>query len=157
MVKEIKGDLLKQEKGFLCHQTNYEGVMGGGIAYAIWNKLLTDQDRKSYEFYCRECGKDALGYVQFLFLKNDLIVANCFSQNGFDEPDAAGNITNYKAMRECFVKVRDLALKRKLPLVFIPYGMGCGIAGGKWDKVRGIIEDVFGASEVTATIVRLEG
>ena len=131
--------------------------MGGGIAYAIWNKLLTTKNRKSYEDFCRKYGKKALGYVQFLLLKDDLIVANCFSQNGFDEPDVTGNITNYEAMRKCFVQVRDLALQQNLTLVFIPYGMGCGIAGGKWDKVRGIIEDVFGASEVTATIVRLEG
>ena len=156
MVKEIKGNLLEQNKGILCHQTNYEGVMGGGIALAIWNKLLTDQNRKNYTDFCRKHGKTALGYAQFLFLKEDLIVANCYSQNGFDESDADGNITNYGAMRKCFVNVLDFALEHKLPLIFIPYGMGCGIAGGNWDKVRSIIEDVFSESDVTATIVQLE-
>lgn len=157
MIKEVKGDLLAQERGILCHQTNYKGVMGGGIAAAIWDKLLNDQSRKNYVDFCRTCGRDALGYAQFLYVKEDLIVANCFSQNGFDEPDSTGNITNYDAMRECFVKVRDLALQEDLPLVYIPYGMGCGIAGGKWNRVRSIIEDVFGGSDVTAIIVRLEG
>lgn len=157
MVREIKGDLLEQEKGILCHQTNYEGVMGGGIALTIWNTLLTEQTRKNYVEFCEDSGKDALGFVQFLFVKEDLIVANCFSQNGFSEPDAYGSITNYDAMRNCFVKVRDFAIQTNLPFVYIPYGMGCGIAGGKWDTVQGIIEDVFGASDVTAMIVRLEG
>lgn len=156
MVKEIKGDLLEQKRGILCHQTNYEGIMGGGIARAIWDRLLTDRNRIAYTGFCRKYGKNLLGYTQFLFLEKELIVANCYSQNGFDEPDADGNITNYDAMRECFVKVLDFALEQKLPIVFIPYGMGCGIAGGNWDKVRSIIEDVFGESDVTATIVQLE-
>lgn len=156
MLREIKGDMLEQKKGILCHQTNYDGVMGGGIAYAIWDKLLTYQHKKNYVNFCRDNGKDSLGYVQFLFLKTDLIIANCFSQNGFNEPDASGSITNYEAMRGCFIKVRDFSLQKKLPLVFIPYGMGCGIAGGDWGRVRRIIEDVFGESDVMATIIRLE-
>lgn len=157
MVKEIKGNLLEQEKGILCHQTNYEGVMGGGIALAIWNTLLTEQTRKKYVQFCEKSGRDALGNVQFLFVKDDLVVANCYSQNGFNEPDAYGSITNYDAMRDCFVKVRDFSLQQNLPLVFVPYGMGCGIAGGDWRMVRGIIADVFGMSDVTAAIVKLEG
>lgn len=156
MIKEIKGDLLVQERGILCHQTNYMGVMGGGIAAAIWDKLLDDQCRYNYVNFCRKCGETALGYAQFLYVKEDLIVANCYSQNGFSEMDADGSITNYEAMRECFIKVRDFALQQDLPFVYIPYGMGCGIAGGKWDRVRSIIEDVFSVSDVTATIVRLE-
>lgn len=155
MVKEIKGNLLEQKKGILCHQTNYEGIMGGGIAYAIWEKLLPDSCKREYVNFCRKFGRDALGYTQFLFMTPARIVANCFSQNGFNEVDADGSITNYGAMKECFEKVREFAVQQNLRLVFIPYGMGCGIAGGRWETVRGIIEDVFGASEVTATIVRL--
>ena len=156
MVRSIKGDMLEQKYGILCHQTNYEGVMGGGIAAVIWDKLLSDQHRKNYTDFCRKSGKTALGYAQFLFIRETLIIANCFSQNGFNEPDADGSITNYAAMRECFEKVRDFAKQMGLP-VFIPYGMGCGVAGGKWDKVVAIINDIFGKSDVVVTIVRLEG
>ena len=55
MIKEIKADLLVQERGILCHQTNYMGVMGGGIAAAIWDKLLDDPCRYNYVNFCRKC------------------------------------------------------------------------------------------------------
>lgn len=155
MINTILGDILEQTHGILCHQTNYDGVMGGGIAASIWNRLLTDQLKNNYVDFCRKNGKGTLGFAQFLFVRNDLIIANCFSQNGFDEPDADGSITNYEEMRECFETVYDFAKQRKLP-VFIPHGMGCGIAGGDWTKVLGIIDDVFNKPDVSTTIVKLD-
>ena len=35
MIQEIEGDLLCFPANILCHQTNYYGVMDGGIAAAI--------------------------------------------------------------------------------------------------------------------------
>lgn len=40
MVKYIKGDVLNCEATLVAHQVNAFGVMGGGIAAAIW-PLLT--------------------------------------------------------------------------------------------------------------------
>lgn len=155
MVNEIKGNMLEQENGILCHQTNYQGVMGGGIAAAIREKLLTEQHYKNYQDFCRKCGANALGYVQWLYLTETRILANCFCQNAFESPDADGTITNYAAMKECFEKVREFSEKYNLP-VFIPGGMGCGIAGGNWIKVRSIIGAVFDDSKIPITIVWLE-
>jgi len=39
-VKIIKGDLLNCGADIICHQTNFFGMMGGGVAAAIWNQLL---------------------------------------------------------------------------------------------------------------------
>lgn len=43
MIQEIEGDLLCFPTNILCHQTNYYGVMDGGIAAAIRKKILTDR------------------------------------------------------------------------------------------------------------------
>ena len=37
MVKYIKGDVLNCKATLVAHQVNAFGVMGGGIAAAIWN------------------------------------------------------------------------------------------------------------------------
>ena len=51
--------------------------------------------------------------------------------------------------------IRVYALRFKLP-VYIPGYIGCGIAGGDWNRVKGIIDDVFKGSLVEATIVYWE-
>lgn len=69
MVREIKGDLLKCDANVLCHQTNYYGVMGGGIALSIKNKVLTPMQYSAYQNYCYMRGEAALGTVQYLCIE----------------------------------------------------------------------------------------
>lgn len=54
-VKIIKGDLLNCGADIICHQTNFFGMMGGGVAASIWNKLLDQQDRKECTtvYFCK--------------------------------------------------------------------------------------------------------
>ena len=47
MVKYIKGDVLNCEATLVAHQVNAFGVMGGGIAAAIW-PLLTPESQSAY-------------------------------------------------------------------------------------------------------------
>lgn len=152
MVKEITGDLLRDGKGILCHQVNFHGVMGGGIAYSI-SKILPPKEYDKYHRYCMIHGVGAMGKVQWLHLPaTGRVVANMFSQRDWG---AAEGLTDYAAMRRCFTRVRTYAKRYKLP-VYIPGYIGCGIAGGDWNTVKGIIMDVFYGYPVEATIVYWE-
>ena len=42
------------KKGIICHQVNYQGVMGGGIAYSIAEKLLSAEQYREYQRLCAE-------------------------------------------------------------------------------------------------------
>ena len=97
MIEEIKGDLLTSGTDILCHQTNYVGVMGAGIAYAIKTKLLTPEQYVEYQRYCQLYGAVALGSVQFIHLSNGQYVANVFSQDDFYSK-RKDTITDYSAM-----------------------------------------------------------
>ena len=156
MIHEINGDLLDATSGIICHQTNYHGVMGAGVARAIADKILTTEQYNAYVNYCWQAGRMALGNVQFLGNAPGLVVANIFSQ---DEAKARINgkydITDYNAMFMALQRVRDLAEAHNMT-VRIPYKMGCGIAGGDWDRVRQIIYSIFGASTVDVFIVKKE-
>ena len=79
-VKIIKGDLLNCGADIICHQTNFFGMMGGGVAASIWNQLLDQQDRKEYCSLCRDMRGSLLGSVQMLTHHGKPYVANLFSQ-----------------------------------------------------------------------------
>ena len=156
MLKEITGDLLTVKKGVICHQVNYHGVMGGGIAAAIAENILTEEQYAEYADYCRRLGRAALGTVQFLGLDTDLIVANMFCQDDARVAMGEANITDYDTMRRCFIRVRSIAQvygKR----IYIPRNIGCGIAGGSWDVVREIIKDTLAMWPLEAYIVGRKG
>lgn len=156
MVYEITGDALAFKDGVICHQTNYHGVMGAGIAAAIRQKLLTGKQYAAYCRLCRTTGRMLLGRVQYFDCPNGAVVANCFCQDEYLAQTADQTITHYGEMRRCLINVRDTA-ETYGKKVYIPYKIGCGIAGGDWKIVRFIIDDVFKESTVEAYIVRRPG
>lgn len=152
MVRKTRGDLLKFDAGILCHQVNYFGVMGGGIAASIYDKALSNDSRRLYKQFCYYCGVDALGKVQFLpHVDGKRWICNLFCQDDYT-PQSDGGITSYDHMLECLFKVETCARKNNLS-VAVPGYMGCGIAGGDWDRVEAIIHKVFDKSSVLCTIV----
>ena len=152
MVRKTRGDLLKFDAGILCHQVNYFGVMGGGIAASIYDKALSNDSRRLYKQFCYYCGVDALGKVQFLpHVDGKRWICNLFCQDDYT-PQSDGGITSYDHMLECLFKVEMCARKNNLS-VAVPGYMGCGIAVGDWDRVEAIIHKVFDKSPVLCTIV----
>lgn len=149
MLKTISGDLLDFTDGIICHQVNYLGVMGGGVAAAIREKILTEDQYNSYVSYCRKYGRTAIGTVQFI--GGGLIVANMFCQEDFTV--AGISHTDYTALRRCLIRVRSLA-QIQGKRVYLPYHIGCGIANGDWTIVESIIQDVFDSYPVEAYIVK---
>lgn len=154
MVNEIYGDLLTCGADILCHQVNYSGVMGAGVAWAIREKLLNDEQYQQYVDYCTVLSESALGSVQYIRLSRvkPCILANCFSQRGWA---ISSSLTDYRAFRLCMESVEQTARKRGFS-VALPGYMGCGIAGGDWTKVHAIIVEAFGRSTVPLTIVYKE-
>ena len=129
MTEYIKGDLLETDAPIICHQVNLQGVMGGGLAYAIATKYPEiDEMYRKYPY-------KQLGRVCFAGT-NNLWVANCFSQEeNFD--------TNYQALKGCLNRVKEFMDTIKVDTVAIPYKYGCGIANGDWNKVLSIFEEIF--------------
>lgn len=151
MIEEKYGDLLTCGADMICHQVNTYGVMGAGVAWSIRDKLLTDVQYQQYVRYCDNVGDKALGVVQFIRLNGEKpsVLANCFSQRGWA---VSNSLTDYDAFRKCMEAVERKALMEELT-VALPGYMGCGIAGGDWTEVHGIIAEVFGRSKVPLTVV----
>lgn len=154
MVKVYVGDVFNSGADIICHQVNCLGIMGGGIALEI-RKRYPDV-YNVYHKYCmdHENAKDLLGKVLFCeaFSSNGKMfeIANMFSQLDI----GGGCKTRYDELEKALKTVRDVAIRHNRS-VAIPYGIGCGLAGGNWDIVYATILNVFNDTDVDVTIYKL--
>ena len=145
-IKNISGDILTFDKGYLVHQVNHAGSMGAGLSLAVverYPKIL-----KPYREFCKKYSWDlikCLGLVHF-WQANDspLFIANVFGQEKYGTHSRQ---TDYVALFHGLYTVKAWAMYHKdvLPIA-IPHGLGCGLGGGNWDHVHtNIIFELFGA------------
>ena len=144
MINFANGDIFDyvQKDDVVLHQVNCKGVMGGGIAYQIKN--MFPDVYQTYSDYCKKHDYNCLS--DFLPVKTKLdsisfIIGNCFGQNGFGK----GLQTNYDALKNCFEQTKLLFPHNR---ILIPHSIGCGLAGGDWNIVFKMIENVFADCEV---------
>jgi len=125
--------IFDKTKGIICHQVNCQGVMGKGLALQIRNKYPNVYT--AYKDYCASYADDKdhlLGQVQLIGVgpSDDLFVCNVFGQLGYGRDK---RYTDYGAVTRAFRALAGiLARLEERPKVYIPYLMGCGLAGGDW-------------------------
>ena len=143
-MRYIKGNILDVDYGIIGHQVNCQLIMGAGLAKSIRTKYpqVFDQYRtmKVVEKEKR------LGKCQMVEITPArLYIANIFAQldivpRGVLHTDytALGiSLRNLNKWRETFVKKPE-----DFP-IFLPNGIGCGLGGGDWKIVEGIIHDAI--------------
>ena len=131
-ILEVTGDFV------ICHQVNCKGVMGGGLALQIRNKwphvydtYLAKTDWRLHDCQIVEITGWSPGDID-----NSQYVANLAGQH---DHDSSVPQTDTIALEDALRVARDFADANGLTL-YIPYMMGCGLAGGDWEKVSTIIE-----------------
>lgn len=125
----------------LAHQTNTQGIAGAGLAKQIRNKwpawFLHYWERAPYTL-------GTITGVRIAFHPTVFIV-NLHAQATIGH---SGVHTNYTALAQCLAELH----KRHGPYpIYLPYGLGCGLAGGEWN----IVFELICKYCPTATIVRL--
>lgn len=136
MVTVVTKDLLTVTNGIIAHQVNCKGVMGGGIALQIRKKYPL-----VYETYMRQhaMGGISLGLFQPVEIKaGSLYVVNMAGQDTYGR---TGIHTNYEALSKCLEELYTFGQEKSLP-IYLPMFIGCGLGGGDWGRVSGIIEEV---------------
>lgn len=134
----VDGDLLDVTDGLIAHQVNCKGVMGAGVAAQIARRYPAV--KAEYVMYCDGAlPVELLGQVLVVRATPSLLVANVFGQ----ESPGRGLRTDYHAVA---VAVRRLVAfgERHAPgELHVPYGMGCGLAGGDWETYSAVLEDAW--------------
>ncbi len=155
MTIEFKtGNILDAEETLICQQVNYQKVMGGGLAKQIKNKWP-----EIYKEYC-ECIDEyswelmkEIGLYQMILTSDDHLIGNIFGQKFYGNN---GVYTDYIALKNSLDHIKRDAESLKFSIA-LPYKIGCGLAGGDWNIVYKIIQDIFENSEIKVVIYKLEG
>lgn len=136
----------------ICQQVNCKGVMGAGLAMQIRSQWPVVYQR--YLEFCYGNDGNKLGTYQEVLVEPKLYIVNLFGQNGYGRGERQ---TNYAALATAlFSFFRDCAQKNQSAIVRLPYGLGCGLAGGDWDTVLDIISDAAKAWNLNVEIWELQ-
>lgn len=126
--------------------------MGAGLAMQIciqWPVVY-----RCYLEFCHGNDGNKLGTYQEVLVEPKLYVVNLFGQNGYSRGERQ---TNYAALAAAlFSFFRDCAQKYQDVTIRLPYGLGCGLAGGDWDTVLDIISDAAKAWNLNVEIWELQ-
>ncbi|MEU0544704.1 macro domain-containing protein [Nocardia sp. NPDC005978] len=137
----------------IAHICNDAGRWGKGFVVAVsarWGQpehAFRDWHRQ------RHANDFGLGAVQFVSVAPDLHVANMIGQHGIRT--SAGNPPiRYDAIDRCLSRVADFAAPSNAS-VHMPR-IGCGLAGGTWDRIEPLISDRLSSRGITAVVYDLE-
>lgn len=130
-MKIVNKDILLASEDIICHQVNELSVMGAGLALQIKNKYP-----RVFEAYIKHCNEQCLGKIQLVGINPEQAICNMFSQRGISR---SCRTTDYDLFEQCISKLAKYA-KENNKTVAIPYGIGCGLAGGDWKVVSKLIE-----------------
>jgi O-acetyl-ADP-ribose deacetylase (regulator of RNase III) len=133
----------------IAHICNDLGGWGKGFVMAI-SKRWPDPEI-AYRAWHRNRAKNnfGLGEVQFVEVKPDIWVANMIGQRGM-KTGSNGPPIRYEAIEKCL----DLVARKADELnasVHMPR-IGCGLAGGRWDRVEPLILKELSAKSVVVYI-----
>ncbi len=137
-LKYVNGDVcnpLGEDSKLIIHVVNDMGAMGAGVAKALFSKWY--DVRKRYLEWYEKNNQLNLGTIQAIKVEKNIVVINMVAQHKIGYENNLPPI-RYDALTQCIIKVQNLA-KKYTASVHIPYNMGCGLAGGKWDVVEDII------------------
>lgn len=140
-MQERTGNILDISYGIIGHQVNCQMVMGAGLAKQIRAKYPW-----VYSEYMNVMGKatisNRLGKCQMVEIQRaKLYVANLFGQ--YDYRPSNVRHTDYAALGMALRNLKrwkDTFLPFDFP-IYLPAGLGCGLAKGDWTIVSGIIRD----------------
>lgn len=147
--KEVDGDLVKLaldgEFDVIAHGCNCFCTMGAGIA-PLFAKYF-NADRFSWEHPTQRGNYNKMGCIdsaEETRYKRPFIVVNAYTQ--YSTNASYGHIPlDYDALIMCLKKINKSYAGKSIGLPKI----GCGLAGGNWEIVKGLIKKELKSMDVT--------
>lgn len=147
----LKGDATApQEMGnkIIVHVCNDMGGWGKGFVVAISKRW--QEPEKQYREWFKSQDNFELGEVQFVQVESDLWVANIIGQRKINKDENGNPPIRYEAIEQGLQKVSNFANEIKAS-VHMPR-IGCGLAGGTWDRIEPLIELSLLSKQINTTV-----
>ena len=136
----LKGDATSpQAKGakIIAHICNDLGGWGKGFVVAI-SKRWPEAENDYRDWHRNRSSNDfGLGATRFVHVEDYIWIANMVGQRGM-KIGSNGPPIRYDAVEACLDAVANKALEIEAS-VHMPR-IGCGLAGGKWDRIEPVVE-----------------
>ena len=167
---EIHGDLIQLAKqgkfDVITHGCNCLSTMGAGIAAQMakvfkcdrfemetWGATIEKLGNIDYQTFV--LGEKAIwSLVDARNNRNEpeLTVVNSYTQYsyGLNHSDGAANPLDYEALSLCMRKINKIFKGKRIGLPKI----GAGLAGGDWERIKGIIKTELKDCDVTVVIYK---
>ena len=166
MINYLQGDATKPitPNALICHVVNSNGGWGAGFVLALSARWYAPERAYRNWFNGRfnapqviEDKRFVLGNVQFVpIISEDFWVANMMAQNNVRKKnDPIDKVfLDYDALKLTLNKSFKFARERQLS-VHMPR-IGCGLAGGKWDLIEPIINEIINMYSVDTYVYDFE-
>lgn len=138
-INYIKGDATQpvgNGKKIICHICNNIGAWGAGFVLALSARWKAPE----LDYRSLKPEERILGSVTFVVVENNIVVANMIGQHGVGLDKDGNPPIRYTAVREALKRANALAVVINATL-HMPR-IGCGLAGGRWDEIEKIIDEV---------------
>lgn len=135
---KIKGNKI------IVHICNDIGAWGKGFVLAISKRWKLPE--KQYKDWFKTKENFNLGEVQFVQVEDELWVANLIGQHKIYTDNNGNQPIRYEAVLLGLEKVRQFALDKNAT-IHMPR-IGCGLAGGTWDKIEPLIEESLTSKDI---------
>lgn len=146
-----KGDATNPEsKGnkLIVHICNDIGAWGKGFVMAVSKRWKAPEQQ--YRLWHKTKENFMLGEVQFVQVEEDLWVANLIGQHKIYK-DENGNVPiRYDAVLSGLEKIGEFTLNNNVT-IHMPR-IGCGLAGGTWDKMEPLIQSALIEKNIEVTV-----
>ena len=147
----LKGDATQPTapgNKIIVHICNDIGAWGKGFVLAISKRWTAPE--KQYKEWCKSQKGFYLGGVQFVSVEADIWVANMIAQHNIRRDKNGNSPIRYDAVLECLSNVSSFALEKEAS-IHMPR-IGCGLAGGTWDKIEPLIQTTLISKNVPVTV-----
>jgi O-acetyl-ADP-ribose deacetylase (regulator of RNase III) len=133
----------------ICHVCNDIGGWGKGFVLALSKRWPEPEAAYRAWHRDREHNDFALGAVQLVPVEQELWVANMIGQHNITRKGVTKDglpPIRYEAIESALAKVAE-EVGKLTATVHMPR-IGCGLAGGTWDRIEPIVQRTLGAKDI---------
>ncbi len=151
-LRVIKGDATSPQAAgpkIIAHICNDLGGWGKGFVLAV-SRRWPQPEREYRDWYRHRAGNGfGLGQIQLVQVQADIWVANMVGQRGIKR-GSGGPPIRYDAVERCLATLAEHALRLGAS-VHMPR-IGCGLAGGRWERIEPLITAALSDRGVAVTV-----
>jgi len=144
------------EVSVICHCCNTIGAWGAGFVIPLGEKYpLAKLSYKSAIEMASKKREALLGEVNFVDCDENINIANIFGQSSIKLDKDGNPPINYNALENGFIKIINHYNKAGKEITIHMPRIGCGLAGGKWEVIEGLINQTFTKHDVEVFVYDL--